>query len=194
MKHMIESSNLPATLCYPIKLEATKSDLQAFIRLDEIRKNIVEFVNNGGNIYIFSNVSGNGKTSWSAKLMLRYFDQVWHNNCYKERGLFVSVTELLMDTKLFGFNNDKTKQLFNKIKTVDLVIWDDIGVTQLTAMELDILYSLISYRISNGLSNIYTGNLNKEQLSEVVGNKLCSRIFDESISIEFTGMSRRGEQ
>ena len=192
MKHMIESSNLPRTLCYPIRLEPTESDLDAFIKLDNIRKNIVEFVHCGKNVYIFSNVSGNGKTSWSAKLMLKYFEQVWQNNYYRERGLFVPVTELLMDARLFGFNNDKTKQLFNKIKLVDLVIWDDIGVTQFTPMELGILYSLISYRISNGLSNIYTGNLNQEQLCEVVGNKLCSRIFEESICIEFTGMSRRG--
>lgn len=194
MKHMIETSNLPKTLCYPIKLEPTQSDLSAFIQLDIIRKNIVEFVQSGRNLYIFSNVTGNGKTSWSAKLMLKYFDQVWENNCYKERGLFVSVTDLLIHTRMFGFNDDKTKQLLNKIKSMDLVIWDDIATGRLTPADFDLLYSLINYRVVNGLSNIYTGNLGAEQLNEMVGNKLFSRIWDDSTVIEFTGRSKRGQK
>ena len=192
MKHMIESSCMPKTLCYPIKLSPAVADLQAFKQLDNIRKNIVEFVTNGQNLYIFSAFTGNGKTTWSAKLMLKYFESVWQNNCYKERGLFISTTNLLLQARMFGYRDDKTQSLLHKIMSIDLVIWDDIGVGQLTAQDLDLLYSLIDHRTKNGLSNIFTGNLGGDNLKQIIGERLYSRVWTNSTVVEFVGNDRRG--
>ena len=41
-------------------------------------------------------------------------------------------------------------------------------------------------------SNIYTGNLDYEQLLESVGNRLASRIWNNSIQVEILGTDRRG--
>lgn len=194
MKHMIENSNLPKTLCYPIKLTPQMIDIEAFRTLNSIGTNIVNFVQHGSNLYIFSNVPGNGKTTWSAKLMLKYFHNIWENNCYNERGLFISTTDFLLNVRLFGYKDNTIQTLFNKIKTLDLVIWDDIGVGQLTGQDLDLLYSLINYRVQNGLSNIFTGNLGGEQLFEILGERLFSRVWNDSIIVELMGDDRRGQR
>ena len=82
MKHLIETSNLPKTLCYPIELEPQVIDLASFVCLAQIKDDIVNFVKNGENLYIFSANPGNGKTTWTAKLLLKYFEQVWSTNAY----------------------------------------------------------------------------------------------------------------
>lgn len=194
MKHMIETSNLPRTLCYPVRLTPQKIDVPAFRQLNDIGLNIVDFVKNGDNLYIYSQATGNGKTTWSAKLMLKYFHKVWDNNCYNERGLFINTTDFLLNARLFGYKDDNIQAMFRKIKSLDLVIWDDIGVGQLTAQDLDLLYSLINYRVQNGLSNIYTGNLGGEQLNEILGERLFSRVWNDSITVEFMGSDRRGQK
>ena len=191
MKHLITASCLPKTLCYPVALEPQTVDLPAFIQLAEIKENIVDFVNNGQNLYIYSCNTGNGKTSWSAKLMLKYFDEIWHINAYSDKGIFVSVSDFLVNMRLFGYNNTKNETLIQKIKNLDIVIWDDIAVGQLTAQDLDLLYSLINFRVLHGRSNIFTGNLDGEQLKEIMGSRLYSRIWETSTVIELRGSDRR---
>lgn len=192
MKHMIENSNLPRTLCYPVKLTPQQVDIDAFRQLNAIE--VVDFVNTGKNLYIFSETTGNGKTTWAAKLMLRYFDKIWQNNCYDDRGLFISTTDFLLNTRLFGYTDSSVRKQLTKIKYVDLVIWDDIGVGQLTAQDLDLLYSLINYRVLNGLSNIFTGNLDETQLNEILGERLFSRVWNDSTVVKFVGTDRRGKK
>lgn len=195
MKYLIESSNLPKTLCFPVELEPQMIDLASFVQLAQIKDDIVDFVKNGENLYIFSANPGNGKTTWTAKLLLKYFEQIWSTNAYSERGLFISVTDFLVNMRLSGYNNNASNlAMMQKIKSIDLVVWDDIAVTELTAQDLDILYSLINYRILNGLSNIFTGNLNNEQLYAILGPRMYSRIWENSIRVEFMGMDRRGQK
>lgn len=194
MKHLIESSKLPKTLCFPIELEPQVIDLAAFVQLAQIKENIVDFVKQGKNLYIFSANTGNGKTTWTAKLLLRYFEKVWSTNAYADRGLFIPVTDFLISMRLSGYNNPNNISMIQKIKTVDLVVWDDIAVGELTAQDLDLLYSLINARIMNGLSNVFTGNLNGEQLYSILGPRMYSRIWESSIRAEFRGTDRRGQE
>ena len=53
-------------------LDVNKIDLQAFTDLSIIKNNIVSFAKNGNNIYIYSKIPGNGKTSWAIKLIQSY--------------------------------------------------------------------------------------------------------------------------
>ena len=108
--------------------------------------------------------------------------------------MFVSVTDFLINARLCGYNSTSTLAMMQKIKSMDLVIWDDVAVGELTPQDLDILYSLINYRIMNGLSNIFTGNLNDEQLFAILGARMHSRIWESSIRVEFKGTDRRGQR
>lgn len=194
IRYLIQNSRIPEKLSYPAVLEPTMCDLDAFYQLQDIKNSIVEFVDAGNNLYLYSHNWGNGKTSWSLKFMLKYFDRIWPTNGYQVRGLFIPVTEFLVEMKHNITMRDKdVYHLYEQIKSVDLVIWDDIGVTGATAIELESLYALINHRLAAGRSNIYTGNLDDKELAEFLGPRLASRIWNNSTRIELLGEDRRND-
>jgi hypothetical protein len=52
------------------------TDRDEFIQLKQIQDNIVNFINEGKNLYIHSNQSGNGKTSWALRLAQSYIKKI----------------------------------------------------------------------------------------------------------------------
>ena len=80
MHYLIEESGIPQAKQRPMLLEPDDIDYDSFLHLSKIKDNIEEFVNHGLNLYIASKNTGNGKTSWAIKLMLRYFDRIWAGN------------------------------------------------------------------------------------------------------------------
>ena len=77
MKSLLSYSNLPPSKHILVQFIPMEVDLSSFCKLAEIKKNIKDFVQSGSNLYIYSSVTGNGKTSWSIKLLLKYFDEIW---------------------------------------------------------------------------------------------------------------------
>lgn len=81
--------------------------------------------------------------------------------------------------------------LKSRLLTVDLVIWDDIAATKLGDFDHANLLTYIDQRKLQQLSNIYTGNLSQEQLQDALGNRLASRVWNDSIPVRFVGADRR---
>ena len=77
------------------------------------------------------------------------------------------------------------------IPTVDLVIWDDIGVTRLKEYDHQILFSLINTRIANNKANIFTSNVIDDDLDDNIGGRLANRILDTSVIVEFKNKPQR---
>ena len=193
MSYLMENSNLPKSKQRPINLNAPKCDIDAYKRLTEIKSNIVEFVENGNNLYINSSHFGNGKTSWAIKLLLKYFDEIWAGNGYNVRGIFVSVPMFLLKSKDFKNNDREFEELKKKILTADLVIWDDIASTNLSGYDYSQLLMYIDMRLLEEKSNIYTGNCeDAKTLEDKLGKKLTSRIFGNHTEvITFRGGDQR---
>ena len=193
--YLYYQSCIPVKLQYPIELRPDKADREAFLRLRDIKDNIVDWVAGGNSLLIYSAQCGNGKTSWAIKLMQKYFEKVWAGNGFRCRGVFVNVTEFLMLAKeSIKQSDEEFEMLKNNIREADLVIWDDIGVTALTKYEYDLLMGLINNRVLHGKANIYTSNSTEEKLEEYLGQRLKSRIYNESEIITFVGGDRRGER
>ena len=126
-------------------------------------------------------------------MLQEYFNQVWYGNRYRCRGLFIFVPAFLNDIKKNINNPSKEFNDFvNRINNADLVVWDDIGANKLTEFDHTQLLSYIDQRTLALKSNIYTGNLNQEQLTEALGMRLSSRIWNKSIRVEILGEDRRG--
>ena len=90
-------------------------------------RNIEKYVDNGDSFVLYSNGTGNGKTSWAIKIMLSYFDKIWAGNGFRTRGYFVYVPDLLNRAKANISNPDEEYQeIMENIKDVDLLILDDI--------------------------------------------------------------------
>jgi DNA replication protein DnaC len=193
MKYQMEHSGLPKAKQKPIALYVTDDndgDMQAFCKLAEIRKDIVNFVEQGKNLYICSSYTGNGKTSWAIKMLHTYFHYTAVGNYDNLKGMFVNTTELLIQLK--DFNNPLPKSYIEKLKTVDLVIWDDIAVSGMSNYDFSQLYSIIDKRILAEKSNIFTSNQpTVKGFANAMGNRLASRIYYTSEIVELKGKDMR---
>lgn len=193
MFYLMETSNIPKSNQFRNELIPARKDLPNFKILQNIKNDIVNFVNNGDNLYIFSKNLGNGKTTWSIKLMQKYFDEIWAGNGFRIRGLFVHVPSFLTKFKEIINKKDEEFEDFKQLLiTVDLVIWDDIAAGKLSDYDHTNLLTYIDARKLSGRSNIYTGNLDGNELVDALGNRLKSRIWNDSYKVEILGNDRRG--
>ena len=189
MKYLLDNSGIPQKRQIPQELTAGV-DYDVFVRLADAKAEIKHSVTSGKNLYICSRYTGNGKTSWAIKLLLKYFDSVWAGNGFRVRGLFIHVPTLLSELK--DFDNPDLKQRRDMLVSVDVVVWDDIASTKLSAYDESQLLNIIDRRMLECRSNIFTGNLvSLEKLENVLGARLASRVWNGSEIFELVGKDRR---
>lgn len=193
MTYLINHSGLPNKLIKRIDLKPESVDLNAFLSLANIKDNIVDFVENGKNLYIYSTNTGNGKTTWLSKLLKSYFNNVWAGNGFRTRGYYVDLPTFCIDLKN-AINNpsDDLDELKEFLKNVDLLCIDGISPITLSEFELNHLMNIVDFRINNNLSTFYGSNLDENSLLRFFGTRLKSRIFNNSQIVRFQGEDRRG--
>lgn len=192
MKFLMDSSGIPKPQQMPLKLIPTnESDREIFIRLNEIKNNIVEWVKNGNNVYIASESAGVAKTSWALKLILRYFDEIWSGNGFKVRGLFIHTPTFLSQLK--NFEHPLPEEYKKNVMNSDVVIWDDIAAGKTSEYDYSQLLMYLDNRLLNKKANIYTSNIiSKGELERILGARLASRIYGESETLIITAEDYRG--
>jgi len=189
MLYLVENSGIPKNKWYPQTLDAGE-DYRQYERLSVIKDDIVNFVKSGSNLYITSEHTGNGKTSWAIKLMLKYFNDIWAGNGFQVRAMFIHIPTLLL--KLKNFENPLSEEYKNNILNCDLIVWDEIAYSNISDYDYSNLLMFLENRILSGKSNIFTSNRDtKKKLDDVVGGKLSSRIWETSEIIQFRGKDRR---
>lgn len=190
LKWQFDNSGIPKAKYKPISLFAPDCDYLRYKRLAEIKSDIGEFVINGNNLYICSEYTGNGKTSWAIKLLQSYLNLMADGNYEILQGMYVSTSNLLLHLK--DFNNPVSKQFKDNLENVDLVVWDDIAIAGLSNYDYTQLYSIIDSRIVSEKSNIFTSNqVSLDGLASVLGIRLASRIYNTSEIIELNGVDMR---
>lgn len=191
MKWQFDNSGLPKSKYMPIHLRPQPNDVRAFNKLADIREDIDEFVEQGKNLYICGKIPGNGKTSWAIKMLQTYFHYVAEGNLFTVKGMFVSVPELLLRMK--DFSNSLKTDYKENLKSCDLLILDDIATTNISQYDYLQLFSLIDGRMLANKSTIFTSNVTDiKQLEEVIGERLASRVWGNSIIVEIKGGDMRG--
>ena len=193
MKFLLDNSNIPKAKQCVNELEPEDCDIKAFEKLADIRDNILEFVTQGKDLYIYSEICGNGKTTWSIKLMLQFFNEVWAGNGFVERGIFINVPTFLSKIKSTISNPDLNfEKLKENLTITDLVIFDDISSTKLSEYDYTTLLSFIDVRALNCKSCFYTGNTNSENLVKFLGDRLASRVCGrDTYKVVLKGKDRR---
>lgn len=191
IKTLMKNANVPVKQQNPISLDSGAKDYESFVFLNDIKTDINNFINNGENLYICSHNTGNGKTSWALKLMFKYFSNIWDIcDITEPQAIFIYVPEFVLALK--DFNNPLPKKYLNDIKTIPLVIWDDIGTADISNYDYTQLLTYINARQQAGLSNIYTSNLiTLDELSSKIGDKLASRVYNTSEIVELKGKDMR---
>ena len=176
MNYMIVNCGMPdATPYIKTLIPTTDTEFKSYERLQNIKDNIVDYVTAGHDIFIVSNYSFTGKTSWAIKLMYRYFDRIWSGNGFKVRGYFLYVPDFVTKLKAFSYKETaEYKEIMHNLEHCDLVIWDAITDVTLNEHEQGLLSSVLGKRFLKGKANIYTGNA-KVNL-EVLGRNLADKI------------------
>lgn len=191
--YLVNLANIPVQLQYPQNQKLSAGvDIEKYKYLATVKDNILQFVDEGQNLFLYSKYYGNGKTTWSIKLLSSYFSKIWPGNGTKCRGLFINVDDFLMKKKsAISQKNYRLLQIEELIPNVDIVIWDDIGCTKLSDYEHSILFPLINSRISSHKCNIFTSNVIDDEFVNNVGGRLASRILETSAIVEFNNPPQR---
>ena len=194
LNNLFELSGLPKKYFEPQHLVKREVDAECWDWLEDVRNNIVEEVQRGLNIVITSTIVGNGKTSWAVRLLQRYLAETALDGRMVEKGMFVVSAQLL--TEFGDYNYFQTMkeflERFEKLKTCDLLVIDEIGGGSLTKASYPYLYDLVNYRVDKNLSTIYTTNYTDEEVINLLGQRLYSRIYDTSVVLEFEASNVRG--
>ena len=191
MKWQFDNSGLPKAKYYPIKLSPQACDRTVFSILADIRKDIDLFVEAGKNLYICGANPGNGKTSWAIKMLQTYLMLTAEGSMFNIRGMFVSVPDLIL--KLKDFDNPISADYKYNLRNVDLLVLDDIAVAGLSQYDYVQLFALIDNRMLSGKSTIFTSNNDSlEDLQDAVGERIASRIWNNSKVVRLRGGDMRG--
>lgn len=192
---LYNQANVPLKLREPLilRVDADGTDLEEFKQLKQIQDNVIEFINNGEQLLIHSKGCGNGKSSWALRLLQTYFNKIWLRADLNCKALFINVPHFLLALKdNISSKSDYIQHIKDNVLTCDLVIWDDIGTKNSTSFESENLLSMIEGRILNNKANIFTSNLNDQELHDALGDRLASRICNLGYNITFNGGDKRG--
>lgn len=176
-----------------LRLDNNRIDEQAYSQLKQYQLNIVDFVDKGSNLYIYSKTTGNGKTSWAIKLLQAYIYNIWAKSNLECKALFINIPKFMRELKLHISHESEYINHINKyILKADMVIWDDVATKVASEYEGEQLISIIDSRVNDNKCNIFTSNIEPHQLHNFVGVRLASRIIGLSTIVKFEGSDKRG--
>lgn len=192
MDFLMWAAQVPSLKKFNKRISPEPVDREAYDRLQTIKENICDFVVNGDNLYLYSKNYGNGKTTWSVKILMAFLNKVWCGNGFRPRAVFLHTPTFLKKLKdrISTYDQD-FEDLIKRVETVDLVIWDDIGSTTLGNYGYENVLSFLEQRKFAGLSNIFTGNLSADDFEKNFDGRLRSKVCNESTIIELRGGDRR---
>ena len=165
LRALYKMRRIPERYCYNIPLVPEGKDLGAFEALNNFMKNVEEKVENGEGLYIWSECTGNGKTSWACKILSYYFRKVAFKSGLENEGLYIYLPTFLDDLRQSYDEPDADfSELLDMLKNCKLLVIDDIGAEKSTEWVNERLLSIINTRMMKGLSTVYTSNCSLEEM------------------------------
>lgn len=154
-------------------------------RAQEMAERTVKEILNGNSVHmILSGRSGVGKSHLSMAVAW----EVLEKSEYNKRCLFISYAELLEQLK-FAMNDEQARKsitgaLMAEIKTADFVVLDDLGAElgingkASTNYNNDTLNRIVEARQNK--ATVFTTNLTGKQMADAYGERIMSRIMNNS--------------
>ena len=79
----------------------------------------------------------------------------------------------------------------DRIKSVDLLIFDDVATKATTEAFTEELYEIIDYRATEELATVFTSNVPLSEIADLLGDRIASRIEGMTVPVEFAGKDFR---
>lgn len=92
--------------------------------------------------------------------------------------LFVSVGSIASRVRNSFDTNGEDKKLFEDLKTIDLLVIDDLGTENLTDWLKEQIYLVINYRYEHGKPMVITSNQALEDLKKTYSPQISSRLTE----------------
>jgi len=156
--------------------------------------NIVERIEKGTGLYLYSHLTGTGKSTIACAIALEFIVQRLKADYRQGKRTpqlvkFVNIADFLEDLRK-GMNDSDAAQVAigttATLKSVPLLIMDDIGAEKVSEWTRERLLNIISERYDSERSIIFTSNLAPQEIEMMLGSRVRSRIEGMSVPIEFT--------
>ena len=183
MTCLITNCGMPNAERYTNNLKPSDADKAAYERLQEIKDNIVQYVKEGIFLTIFSQVSGVSKSSRALKMMYSYFHHIWYTSDFTPKGYFLYVPDFLLSFKDNDYKKTaEYKNILSLMKTVDILILDDLLNQQLYSTEQLLFLSVLHTRKHNSLATIITGKHKTfDEYVPIIGEDISNLILDSEM-------------
>lgn len=203
-KALLQRSLLPEYQWEESDLIVPSCDERSYERLVKIRDNLDDFFSiDKNNLVICGENLGCGKTSWAIKMMLTYIEE----NAHRLQGvssedidkvinltMFIATVPFLVDIKQFS-DNKEAQKIYQRAKTCELVVFDDIAAVNMSNYDYNIIYALAETRVLAHYPSIFTTNCtSEEEMKKTLGPRLADRIWNTSTVIELKGKGFRGSK
>lgn len=188
----------------PIK----KDNPEAYRKIMKYSRDIDEYILVGMSAYLFSDGNhcdtelgtGTGKTTSACAILHNFLaEYVWK---ITKEGKSMDVLPAYF-VKCANFQNMFSVQYKNpdamleyqkcknNMKTCMLLVLDDIAIRGCSEAFMSELYEVIDHRVSEELPIIYTSNIPREKVDEVLDTRIQSRLYENCIPIEISGEDHR---
>lgn len=164
-------------------------------KLDDIKQHkvIYDFALNGKGFLFVNGACGTGKTHAMCAIKKHYNATTKYCELCFASNLFMEIRN--------SFNSDSKNSEYDIIsrycpkldywdKSDKFSIFDDIGAQKLSEYALEVWYTIINERYSNGLKTIFTSNLSLKEIALSMSDRIASRLAS-GIVYEMKGNDRR---
>ncbi len=150
-----------------------------------------------GKSFLFYGTAGMGKT-YLAQSIHKFayhhnYSQANENrfNIFKSN-IFIKASDLFLKFRN-SFENKEVSEIdmINKYSNADLLIIDDLGNNRITDYALENLHMIIDNRYEWDRTTVITTNLFPDEMEEVLGSRIMSRLKSLCSFVEFEGKDRR---
>jgi DNA replication protein DnaC len=78
-----------------------------------------------------------------------------------------------------------------RVKAVDFLVLDDVATRASSEAYTEELYEIIDHRATEELVTVFTSNVNMEEVTKLLGDRIASRIHAMTVPVVFTGRDYR---
>ncbi len=155
---------------------------------EDITSKIAVWYKNPHNMFIFCGNPGVGKTYLCAAVAKQRCEENKFVYYITEREFFNNLRKVIQQDWDYEYE-------IKKIAQYPFVILDDIGSSQMTDWQKEVLFSFLDYRSKYGYPTIFTSNLFIKNMLEIFSERFVSRIKDKNnIVIELNWIDKRQKE
>lgn len=87
--------------------------------------------------------------------------------------------------------SEKYYAVKNRVKSVDLLVFDDVATKATTEAYTEEMYEIIDHRATQELATVYTSNVPLSEIASLLGDRIASRIEGMTVPVEYSGKDHR---